>query len=259
MKQHLSVPIHSNRKVAQDIYLLELECPLFAQAARPGQFVNIYFPGSLKIFPRPFSIAGIRGECIQILYKVVGSQTRLMRTWKPGDSIRILGLLGNSFELDQSAETHVLLAGGIGVAPLLFLADWLSEQGIQAHFFIGVQTENQHADYADLKSRLYLSSDDGSIGFRGNVVEHFQEVLAELRRPIRAYACGPDAMLHNLAGYCLEKEIDLQLSLEKVMACGLGLCQGCVVKMRKPIDGNSYKLVCKDGPVFKADEVLFDE
>lgn len=259
MKQYTTGIVQSNQQLAKDIFLAKIHVPRIAQNCSPAQFVNIYFPDSVKLFPRPFSIAGKDQENILLLYKSVGSQTDLMSRWLNGTEIKLLGPLGNTFNVSQRRYTnYILLAGGVGAAPLLFLRDELKAKGTKPYFFMGARTNSELPLHQDEKSHLLLSTDDGTEGFRGTVTEHFIALLNQFTAPSIVYACGPDAMLKALKQYNYPEWIDIFVSLEKIMACGLGLCQGCVVKMSSFDKERCYSLVCKDGPVFNLKDVQLD-
>jgi len=260
MKHYTTGVVQSNQQVAKEIFLAKIHTPIIARNCSPAQFVNFYFPDSMKLFPRPFSIAGKEGENILLLYKIVGSQTALMSQWSKGIELKLLGPLGNTFNITKWQYTnYILLAGGVGAAPLLFLRDELSAEGIKPYFFIGAKTNSELPLNQDEKSRLLLSTDDGSAGFQGTVTEHFIHLLNQFSAASVVYACGPEAMLKALKQYNLPEYIDIFVSLEKVMACGLGLCQGCVVRMNSPNGEKCYSLVCKDGPVFNLKDVQLDD
>jgi dihydroorotate dehydrogenase electron transfer subunit len=259
MKHYTSGVVQSNQQIASDIFLAEIHTPKIARDCAPAQFVNIYFPDSVKLFPRPFSIAGKKEENILLLYKIVGHQTVLMNRWSNGTEVKLLGPLGNSFDISQRQYTnYILLAGGVGAAPLLFLRDELKAKGISPYFFIGARTNSELPLSQDENSHLFISTDDGSVGFQGTVTEHFIHLLNQFSAPSIVYGCGPEAMLKALKQHNFPDYIDIFVSLEKVMACGLGLCQGCAVRMSKPDGETSYSLVCKDGPVFNLKDVQFD-
>jgi len=259
MRKFKETGVVENIKVAEDIYRMKLKISDIVNSLNPGQFLNIYFQDSPRIFPRPFSIAGVDGDNILIFYRIVGSQTEKMSYWQKGFKIKVLAPLGNSFELDsENNVSYVLIAGGVGIAPLMFLRDRLFLMGITPYFFIGAKNRNELPIAEDTKSKLYLSTDDGSLGFAGNVVKHFKSMLGYIPKPVSIYACGPDQMNKAMARLGIEQEMKVQVSLERVMACGLGICQGCAVKTRDISGNNHYSLVCKDGPVFKGEEIIFD-
>lgn len=258
MRSLINGTVLDNRQIAEDIYRATIVTPEIAGAALPGQFINVYFPDSVKIFPRPFSIAGADDSNIELLYKVIGSQTELMSHWKAGDPVKILGPLGNSFEIPAPEAEIVLLAGGVGAAPLLFFRDRLSESGVKPKFFLGAQTQNQLPLRIDAKSELIIVTDDGSCGRQGLVTAVFHEYIAAIDSPLAVYACGPDAMLQALQPMLENSNLIVFVSLEKTMACGLGLCQGCIVKNAGHRGGGDYSLVCRDGPVFNLRDIVFN-
>ncbi|MBL7136887.1 MAG: dihydroorotate dehydrogenase electron transfer subunit [Candidatus Marinimicrobia bacterium] len=257
MRKFRETGVVENVKIARDIYRLKLKIPDIVNSVEPGQFLNVYFQDSPKIFPRPFSIAGVDDNNILIIYKVVGSQTEKMSYWQKGFKIKVLAPLGNSFELDSENDvSYVLVAGGVGVAPLMFLRDSLFLMGITPHFFIGAKNINELPIAEDTKSKLYLSTDNGSLGFAGNVVKHFKSMLGSIPKPVSIYACGPNQMNKAMAKLGIEQGMKLQVSLERVMACGLGICQGCAMNIMSTTSDSHYSLVCKDGPVFKGEEII---
>ncbi|HDP68702.1 MAG TPA: dihydroorotate dehydrogenase electron transfer subunit [Candidatus Marinimicrobia bacterium] len=258
MRSLINGSVLDNRQIAEDIYRATIVTPDIAGAALPGQFINVYFPDSVKIFPRPFSIAGAEGSNIQLFYKVIGSQTELMSQWKPGDPVKILGPLGNSFEIPAPGTEIVLLAGGVGAAPLLFFRDRLYESGVKPKFFLGARTQNQLLLRADTKSELTIATDDGSCGSRGLVTAVFYEFLTGIDSPLTVCACGPDPMLKALKPMLENSNLAVYVSLEKTMACGLGLCQGCIVKNAGHNSSGDYSLVCRDGPVFNLRDIDFN-
>ena len=244
--------IISNQQVADEVFLLYVMAPRISKISQPGQFVNFYFENSIRIFPRPFSIAGVEGENLRILYKRIGPQTLQMSLGQPGDLVRLLGPLGNTFP--ESKGTALLVGGGLGVAPLLFLYDHLNRKGMDCRLFYGGRTKTQ-IPYSCLPgNQLIIATDDGSVGFGGNVVDCLLNEIEPLPRPFTVYACGPEKMLESLIDLAGEKGFPLYVSLEKIMACGLGLCQGCAVRSSNEQEQH-YKLVCKDGPVFAANEL----
>jgi len=251
MRQFQNPVIISNRRVAEDLYLLQFASSEISKIAMPGQFVNIYFPDKPQIFPRPFSIAGIKGEIVDILYKKVGCLTGVMTSWQTGQRIRVLGVLGNSFKIQH--EHHVLIGGGVGLAPILFLNQRLPQSSLIYNYF-GARNKNQLPDLTKLSGKTFLATDDGSVGFKGNVVENFKQNLASISQPFTVYACGPDPMLVALWRLARAMDFDLQLSLENIMACGLGICQGCAIKHAQPSE-RPLRLICQDGPVFNAKEL----
>lgn len=259
MRQLIHTTILENSIVAKDIYLMKIGFPQIAEYAQPGQFINIYFQDRIKLFPRPFSVAGVDQDAIIILYKVVGSQTKQMSLWKNGEPVTVLGPLGNAFQYGVSDPLPVLISGGVGIAPLMFLRDKLSEIGIRPYLFVGARNKDELPLFHDTKSETFLSTDDGSAGFHGTVIDHFLSRKEFHEKPVSLFACGPEEMITIVAKYAVKHRLKCQISLEKVMACGLGLCQGCVVQIHNLNGEPDYALVCKDGPVFNADEIIFND
>jgi len=252
MRLFKNATVLTNQMIGADIYLLEFAFPEISGSVAPGQFVNIYFPGRPQLFPRPFSIAGVSGENLKILYKRVGCLTAIMSHWRSGQSIRLLGALGNQFKIRN--EQSVLIAGGVGLAPLLFLNSRLHSLNFPIINFIGALSKNQLSLVNSMAGKTFTATDDGSEGYCGTVIDCFRSNLKSIPRPFSVYACGPDAMLRALWQMSFEYKFDLQLSLERVMACGLGICQVCAIKHAHQSE-LPLQLVCQDGPVFNADEL----
>jgi len=248
-----------NREIAKNIYRAVVSATDIATQCLPGQFVNIYFSDSIKIFPRPFSIAGVYDSSILLIYKIIGSQTKVMSHWKPGDSVKILGPLGNGFSYSNQGNRPVLMAGGVGAAPLMFLRDRLYRQGIKPTFLIGARTKSQLPILTDSKSELIFATDDGSIGSNGFITDNLTEYIKNHDNPVTVFVCGPDSMMKTLKSMQFSDNVSVYVSLEKTMACGLGLCQGCIVKNSSANSQKRYSLVCKDGPVFNLNDVEFDD
>jgi len=248
-----------NREIAENIYKAAISVPEIAKQCSPGQFVNVYFPDSVRIFPRPFSIAGVEKDNILLVYKVVGAQTNLMRRWKPDERVKILGPLGNCFDYNEQKGEPILLGGGVGAAPLMFLRDRLFQEGIRSKFFLGAQTKSQLPFITDVKSELIIATDDGSIGSKGFITDRLIEYIRELKKPATLFVCGPEPMMKTLKAASIPENVSVFVSLEKTMACGLGLCQGCIVKSVSGSTHKHYSLVCKDGPVFNLNDIEFDD
>lgn len=260
MKKHFKFcEVIENKQISDTLFTLKIQAPKIAHESKPGQFINLYFNNDVKIFPRPFSISEIDSEGIFVRYKTIGSQTVKMSNWKKGDKVKVLGPLGNSFHVDlENIMSHVLVGGGIGVAPLFYLRDYIVKNGGGVHFFIGATSRDEHFIKTDDKSDLYLASDDGSLGFNGNVVSLMKEYIDKLPQPVIIYSCGPEPMLQALKEFGSKKDYDIQVSMEKIMGCGNGLCQGCAIRMEKHID-RKYLLACKDGPIFQAKDILIHD
>ncbi|HJA94144.1 MAG TPA: dihydroorotate dehydrogenase electron transfer subunit [Candidatus Eisenbergiella merdipullorum] len=245
----------AQRQLAPGIYDCLLKTEL-AKDAHPGQFIALYPKDKSTLLPRPISIceADAGKNTLRIVYRVVGAGTKEFSGMKPGDSIDILGILGNGFPLDAVKEdqTAFLMGGGIGVPPILELARKLNcrKQIIVGYRDAGCFLKEDFERYGE----VYIATEDGSVGTKGNVMDAIRE--NGLKADV-IYACGPLPMLRAIKRYAKEAGIDAYISLEERMACGVGACLGCVCKTTKK-DAHSHvnnARVCTDGPVFEAKEV----
>ncbi len=250
--------ILSNREIAGGYFKMLLDAPVLARTAAPGQFVQVRCNDGLDpLLRRPFGVH--RREPTEILYEVVGKGTEILSKRKPGEIVDVLGPLGNGFTLPRKHSTAILVAGGIGVAPLVFLAEELARKKIRTVVLIGARTKKSilcDKDFKDTGTEVNIATDDGSRGYKGFVSDLLQKVLRTTNHEPRTtiYACGPQPMLKCIAGICREKKLEGQVSLEERMACGFGACLGCAVKVKGQ---TGYKLACKDGPVFNAAEIAW--
>jgi dihydroorotate dehydrogenase electron transfer subunit len=296
----------SNKRIGGRFYQLGLEfcgsgAAAFAKVS-PGQFAELDLAdtalppaeeiaedladaaGRKILLRRPFSFCDVESKgdktFVDILYCVVGPASLRMTTLSAGDSVGVIGPLGNGFSMPEGKKMALLVAGGMGAGPLLHFAKVLTEDffNIEAIAFVGAQTVKELpfegkldevsqklgfslAEFAKHGVKSLVATDDGSAGFAGLVTDCLSEWLGRYSRPVRdmiIYACGPEAMLSRAAEIAKDKKIDCQVSMERRMACGIGICQSCAVECRLP-DSNEtvYKLCCEDGPVFDAKEVVF--
>lgn len=239
----------------EGIYSLILETDKIAGEARPGQFISLYTHDGSKLLPRPISICEVNGSTLRLVYRVVGFGTGEFSHYSQGDTVKIIGPLGNGFTIRD--KKPVLVAGGIGIPPMLELA-----KGIHAAYpeleitaVLGYRDSRTFlVDDIKKYAKVVIATDDGSLGIHGNVIDAIKQenVKAEI-----FYACGPTPMLRGLKAYAEEKDIEAQISLEEKMACGIGACLACVCKT-KNVDEHSHvhnARICKDGPVFDSKEV----
>ena len=241
----------SNRELKKGIYLISVHAPSIASTGKAGQFCNIKVSETdFPLLRRPFSICDIEGENIFFLFDIHGEGTKILSKKKVGDELNILGPLGKGFFLDGGYETAVIVAGGLGSAPFpLLLKDIPKDKSIKS--LVGGRNENLVITYK--MPNVSTSTDDGSEGFHGTVVDLFKNEISNLDlNKIRVFACGPNPMLKALQDCCVEENIDCQISVECAMACGFGICQGCPIERS---EGEGFYLVCKDGPVFGAKAV----
>lgn len=251
MKTQEIAKVISNNKIAEGIYDLVISSPVIAKNAKAGQFVEVYPDNGVNLLPRPISICEIEGDTLRLVFQVVGAGTSLFAKLKAGDEIRVLGSCGNGYTLTEGKA--VLVGGGIGVPPLLETVKRLKgEKIVVLGFRSGSFLVDEFKKYG---AKVYIATDDGSVGFKGNVVQLLE---AENITGDVIYSCGPKIMLKFLAEYAKKQNIACQVSMEERMACGIGACVGCVIKI-KTTEGWTYKKVCKDGPVFNSEEVVWNE
>ena len=241
--------------LAEGIYDMWLETP-FAKDVVPGQFVGVYPVNKATLLPRPISVCEVDPErsAIRLVYRVVGSGTAEFSLYQPDDYIMILGPLGNGFPLDAAqGKSVVVMGGGIGVPPLLETAKRV--KGAKVSAVMGYRnSETFLSDEFEKYADMYVATEDGSVGTKGNVIDAIKEnnVPCDV-----IFACGPMPMLRAIKAYAAEIGAKAYLSLEERMACGVGACLGCICKT-KEIDEHSHvhnARICTDGPVFDADDL----
>jgi dihydroorotate dehydrogenase electron transfer subunit len=305
-KGPFDVLVCSHKQLSGHFYQLGLEltdagAKAFAQA-KPGQFTQLdlskaALPPAEKIpedlldtahrkilLRRPFSFCDVTVEAdktaIEILYRVVGPATLRMSTLSKGDSVSVIGPLGNGFSIPVDKKMALLIVGGMGAGPLIHLAKALTTNcpRTEVFAFAGAKTAEELpfekrldrisqgvgfslAEFAEYGIKSFVATDDGSAGFTGPVTEYFSDWLKQCSAAARdmiIYACGPEVMLAKVAKIARDRKIDCQVSMERMMACGIGICQSCPVECKvNGSDKTIYKLCCKDGPVFDSKEVAF--
>lgn len=244
-------------RLAEGIYSMWLAFPSeqdIAAVAVPGQFVSLYCRDGSRLLPRPISICEIDREKsrLRIVYRVAGKGTEEFSRLVAGDTVSVVGPLGNGFTLQEGRS--ILIGGGIGIPPMLALAKELSGE---VSVVLGYRDNNLFLkEDFEPYAGVYLSTEDGSVGTKGNVID---AIRAEGLLADRIYACGPLPMLRGVKEYAAENGIAAQLSMEERMACGIGACLACVCRSKEK-DAHSNvnnKRVCVDGPVFDAQEIEF--
>jgi dihydroorotate dehydrogenase electron transfer subunit len=302
--------VEENAHLCRDHLRLTFRAPGLP-SARPGQFVHLRPDDgvraesagsageSLNTLPhavdqpagpllrRAFSIAGLRrdGEdsLVDVIYRVVGAATRWMATLGEGDRLSVLGPAGNAFPIDAQKADAWLVAGGVGLPPMLWLAEALHQAGKRTVAMCGAQSADllpltmdqsiapdknarealsAAREFGERGANVIISTDDGSCGFHGHVgaaLEVYHQANPIDPDTLVVYACGPELMLECVGTYCLQRGIRCYICMERSMACGTGLCQSCVVPVRDKADpdGWSYRLCCTDGPVFDAAEIVW--
>lgn len=242
--------VESKKQLGEKIFQIKLNAPKIAKLSKPGQFCNIKVSESnFPLLRRPFSISYADCDSIYFLFDIHGEGTQILANKEKGDIIDTLGPLGNGFDYSGDFNPAFFVAGGLGAAPFPFLAKELTNKNIFS--FIGARNASLVIK-EELPNSLF-ATDDGSLGFKGNVIQLLNDfILQHNAKDFRIFGCGPNPMLKALQEYSIKNNYDCQISVECAMACGFGICQGCPIET---YDGECYKLVCKDGPVFNAKDV----
>lgn len=252
------VTVLSQRSLGNDIYDLVLQTKDIARAAKVGQFVSVYSNDKSKLLPRPISLCGIDREkgTLRLVYRVTGqgTGTEEFSRLKEGDTVKLLGPLGNGFTV-ESGKKAFLIGGGIGVPPMLQLAKEMRAAGENLQVVMGYRNADTFLlDEFEAVAETFVATEDGSLGTKGNVIDAIEN--EKLNADV-IYACGPTPMLRALKNYAEENNMVCYISMEERMACGIGACLACVCKSRdKDAHSNvNNKRICKEGPVFNAKEV----
>ena len=249
-----TVKILKQEKLSDEIYSMWLETKQVAAYAKAGQFVSVYCNDGSRLLPRPISICEIDKEnnAIRLVYRVAGKGTDEFSGMCEGQILRILGPLGNGFP--KQGKSAFLIGGGIGIPPMLELA---KELDCKKQMILGYRN-NQMFLCEEMKAygEVYVATEDGSAGTKGNVLDAIRE--NGLKADV-IYACGPTPMLRALKEYAKENGIECWISMEERMACGIGACLACVCKSKDKDHHTNVnnKRICKEGPVFLAEEVEF--
>lgn len=292
-RQVLELVVVENGRICDEHFRLRLAGPR-AIYAGPGQFVQLRCrrlgeeDGAVDpvLLPRPFSLAGVEttdsGCELEIIYRMVGPGTRWMMGLGPDDRVRALGPLGNRFEIPRDRPTAYVVGGGMGLPPMIWLAERLRAVSCDVVAFCGARTAGLMAlsltrpatteasrpnlaaeEFARHGTPAVMTTDDGSMGVPGLVSNAMDAYHAANPCPpdeLIVYACGPEPMMRVIAQWCANRGVRCRVCMERMMACGIGTCQSCVVAVRdESADGGLvYKLCCSDGPVFDARDIVWD-
>jgi dihydroorotate dehydrogenase electron transfer subunit len=275
-KEIFEAQVINNREIAAGVYRMTLHCGLKAAEAIPGQFVNLYQNDKSMLLPRPISICRVELDRITLVYRVVGKGTDAISRYQEGDILKVSTPLGQGYYLDRLFQTLeadgpgekkiVLVAGGLGVPPMVGLAKEIRMKisagttGIKIIAALGFQDElfltEELESFCD---EVLVATESGTSGFHGNVIAMME---AQDLRADYYLSCGPKPMLKALAQHCASWNKPLQVSMEERMGCGYGACVGCTCKTIDKSNGTDevrQKKVCKDGPVFFGDEVIWND
>ncbi|RME20447.1 MAG: dihydroorotate dehydrogenase electron transfer subunit [Candidatus Zixiibacteriota bacterium] len=251
----------SNRRLANNYYSLTVGPYRHVKSCRPGNFIHLQLPHSEVFFRRAMSVAAVdvNTRTLEIIYKVYGRGTSLLKDYRKQAPINLLGPLGKPFALPKKNEHILLVGGGVGFPPLLFLATHLVRRGFpakQIEFFYGGRTAEEIVDRSRIRKlgvNFHPVTDDGSFGEKGLVTQAVEGFITQHQgASLRLYGCGPEGMLKATDELGRKYHVPGQLSLEAPMPCGIGICLGCVVPLRQ----GGYARVCADGPVFDIGEVI---
>ena len=254
-----NVTVLKQQYIGKDIYDMTIQTKHIAGHAKAGQFVSLYSNDASKLLPRPISLCGIDAEAgtLRLVYRVTGegTGTEEFSRLKAGDTIRVLGPLGNGFTVEPGKKAF-LIGGGIGIPPMLALAKAFKAAGTCEFVSVMGYRDAQTFLLDEFKEQgdCYVATEDGSVGAKGNVLDAMKEY--KLNADV-IYACGPTPMLRALKAYAAEQGMTCYISMEERMACGIGACLACVCNSKEK-DAHSNvknKRICKEGPVFLAEEV----
>ena len=267
----IKAKILESKKITPHHCRVRIESGYLAKAIRPGQFIEVRCSGGTDpLLRRPLSVHRISKNWIEVLFEIVGKGTELLSMKVPGETLDVIGPLGNGFILPHDPCPSIIIAGGVGVAPLLALAEELgsrvksqgSSEKIKPLVLIGAKTKSHilcEKEFKKLGCKVSTSTEDGSKGYKGFITDLLTKEISAKRYPLNAiiYACGPIGMLKAVSAIAKQHSVPCQVSLEEHMACGVGVCLGCPVKVRKDLVDHEYKMVCKDGPVFGSEQIIW--
>jgi len=245
----------SNNQVSTNLFEMEVKAPQVVPLCKPGQFIHLRVSDQYDpLLRRPLSLYDVdrHENTITLLYKVVGRGTEILSRITAGEYLDIMGPLGRAFSYPQAGQAALLVGGGVGIAPLLFLARELLNQGYQTKVLYGTQSSDDLVAmdrFRQLGAEIWPATMDGKIGYQGLVTDLLREHLSvQEKESMFIYTCGPEPMMAQVAAYASEHGLEGQVSLEENMACGVGACLGCARQLKSSDKG--YVKVCKDGPVF---------
>ncbi|HBG49254.1 MAG TPA: hypothetical protein DDW90_07095 [Cyanobacteria bacterium UBA9971] len=275
------VEVLSNIKLSDDTWKLTFQNQTIAKTAKPGQFISILCEDLL--LRRPFSVANVKDDTFEIIYKIKGKGTKYLSSLQSGDSADVIGPLGNGFNIEN--KSSLLIGCGVGIAPINFLSDIFGKTGVKHTFVECSQIALCHCErsrepnfltkcqkirgtiHQPLINKWIASSqaprndnhiiitEDGSAGLEGRLDDHLENIINEVK-PEKIYTCGPNPAMKYIVQTAEKHKIPVEVALERDFACGTGVCMGCVIQIKEN-DTIINKRICKDGPVFKGNEVLW--
>ena len=250
----------SNKEIAKGIYKAILFSPNISKFSRPGQFINILPTKNWNnVMRRPMSIASQNNNEISIIYKVFGLGTELISNWKKNNIVDIVGPLGNFWKNYKDA-IPILIGGGVGIAPIINLHNKFLSDSKNHYLIMGARQKEEHFINHNPEKNIYLTTDNDDYGIKGNVIDALKRILKkENKDKIKIFTCGPPMMMYSVLQFSKKEKLDCDLALETIMACGVGICQGCTIERTiKDCDNtyrNKFALACIDGPIFNIQEI----
>lgn len=251
--------IIESRPVSKEYRKLTFSSPGISRSALPGQFVHVLVEDDAGLLlRRPFSILSAENGNVSFVYKVVGKGTELLSKKGTQDLLNVVGPLGNPYGVDSHTQHVILVAGGYGVSPTLFLATQLKKKKFKGKVttILGARTRELLLcvkEFQKLGVQMVVTTGDGSAGKKGLVTDALQSILLRAKKDsVQIFACGPNAMLHAVAKAALKHHVPAQLSMEQQLGCGLGACLGCVIETK-----HGFERVCTEGPVFDAQNIVW--
>ncbi len=254
----VSTTVVENRQISPDYYQLSFQWKCEWGMVYPGNFLELKVnDSSAPMLRRPFAFSGFdaESEVAQIIYQVRGTSTEILSEKRQGDKIKIIGPLGNQFSISENSKI-LAVAGGVGLGPILFAAREAKKSGKEVSFITGFRSAELVPDRALFEGlKTTLCTDDGSEGYHGNVVQFLQSLPAEEISNSTILSCGPTPMLKACHNFAESAEIECEVSMEELMACGIGACMGCVCETKTEA---GLARVCKEGPIFDSKEIKWN-
>lgn len=255
----VTTTIVENRQISPDFFVLAFEWKCEWGEPKPGNFLELKVNDSTApLLRRPFAFSAFDAEkeVAEMIYQIRGTSTKMLAEKREGDKVGIIGPLGNAFTVPADNQKILAVAGGVGLGPILFAAKEAQKQGKDVSFITGFRNVELVPD-RDLFEGLdaTICTDDGSEGFSGNVVEYMKSLPSEQTDGALIWSCGPTPMLKACHFYAEEINIDCEVSMEELMACGLGACMGCVCEVKTEA---GLARVCKEGPIFDSKEIKWN-
>lgn len=250
----VSTKVLENRQISPDFYQLKFVWKEEWGIPQIGNFLELKVSESTApLLRRPFAFSNYSNEVGEIIYQLRGESTKLLSKKQNGDEVDIIAPIGNSFTYENTTKTVFAIAGGVGVGPILFAAKKAKEEGKKVVFITGYRNSELVPDTSIFDGvETVICTDDGSMGFGGNVVDYLKTVDKKEFENSIIWSCGPIPMLKGIHTFSQEKNITALVSMEEMMACGIGACMGCVIETN---DTRGMARVCKDGPIFESDIV----